>query len=414
MKIAININELTLKQNTGVKVYTREIVNALGQVDKENEYVLYYNDGEQKMEQKFLFHINNNFKIQNSKFKIPLWTYTKFPREIKKDKIDVLFMPIQSTPFFKKPKNIKLVITVHDLASLLFPKQFTFKDRFLLNFHTKRAVKMADKIIVPSEATKKDIIKFYNVDEKKIEVIYHGVAPCHCEGKARSNPESTRANRNVAIGENSNGIAASSCGTPRNDKKYILFVGTIQPRKNIVRLIEAFEKVKTKFIKTKFRRRTNVCSPSGFCLSNYKLIIAGGRGWMADEVYKKAKESKFSDDIEFTGSVSDKELADLYKNAAVFVLPSLYEGFGLPVLEAMSYGVPCIVSDNSSLREIAGHGSEQACLFTTTDSNDIAEKINVLLNDEELRKDLSRRGVENAKKFSWIESAGKTLAVFKK
>ncbi len=368
MKIAININELTLKQNTGVKVYTREIVKALGQVDKENEYLLYAScrDGDlSRLDlSRFDFRDAVNRVSTNSKFNLPFWTYLKFPREIKKDKPDVLFMPIQSTPFLKKPKSIKLVVTVHDLAFLLFPKHFTFKDRFLLNFHTKRAIQMADRIVVPSKATKNDIIKFYGVDGNKIKVIYHGVETRQC-------------------------LVSTTTNNP-----YILFVGSIQPRKNIVRLIEAFEILKS---------RRDEAVP--------RLYIAGGKGWMADEIYKKAKESKFSDDIIFKGSVSDDELADLYKNAAIFVLPSLYEGFGLPVLEAMSYGIPCVISDNSSLSEIAG---DSALLVDAYNPNDIAEKINVLLNDEKLRRDLSHRGVENAGKFSWIKAAEKMAEVFRK
>jgi len=374
MKIAININELNLKQETGVKVYTREIAKALGQVDKENRYILYANCREQK----FLFPTveNSNFKLKIAKSIFPFWTYLKFPREIKKDKPDVLFMPIQATPFFKKPKNIKIVVTVHDLAFLLFPEHFTFKDRFLLNFHTKRAVQMADKIIAPSEATKKDIIKFYGKTfpspslsggEEKIEVVYHGVETRHC---------------------------LVSTATVKNP--YILFVGSIQPRKNIVKLIEAFELLKT--------------SPSpSLSGGELKLIIAGGKGWMADEIYKKAKESKFSDEIIFKGKVNDDELDNLYKNASIFIMPSLYEGFGLPVLEAMSYGVPCVVSDNSSLREIA---NDSALFVDAYDSNDIAEKMSALLNDEKLREDLSHRGIENAKKFTWIRAAEKTRKVF--
>ena len=362
IKIAININELTLKQNTGVKVYTREIVNALGRVDKKNEYLLYANCRDEALPRLYGFDYNN-FKLKISKSLLPFWTYTKFPREIKKDKPDVLFMPIQSTPFLKKPKDIKLVITVHDLAFLLFPKHFTFKDRFLLNFHTKRAVQMADRIIVPSKATKNDIIKFYGVDGNKIKVIYHGVETRQC-----------------------------LVPTEMANKPYILFVGSIQPRKNIIRLIEAFEILKS---------RRDEAVP--------RLYIVGGKGWLADEIYKKAKESKFSDDIIFTGSVSDNKLAELYKNAAIFVLPSLYEGFGLPVLEAMSYGIPCVVSDNSSLSEIA---DDSALLVDAYNPNDIAEKINVLLNDEKLRRDLSHRGVENAGKFSWIKAAEKTARVF--
>ena len=461
MKIAVNINELTLKQNTGVKTYTREIVGALLQIDRENEYILHANCREQK----FLFPTmeNSKFKIQNSKFNLPFWTYAKLPQEIKKDRPDVLFMPIQAVPFFKKPKNLKIVVTVHDLAFLLFPDHFTRKDRFLLNFHTKRAVRMADKIIAPSEATKKDIVKFYGINEDKIKVIWHGVKTsgnssfCHCEEERRSNPEIMRANRNITLSENSNGIATLRYRSARNDNynnsfshPYILFVGSIQPRKNITGLIEAFETVKE-------NRDLHICHSDrsergtsersgGICkretltsnennlkntfypltdpsarsyrrsvgmtvnaLASLKLVICGGRGWMADEIYKRAKESKFSKDIIFTGSVSDEERDEFYKNALIFALPSFYEGFGLPVLEAMSYGVPCVVGDNSSLSEIAGNS---ALLVDANNSADIAEKINLLLSNSELRKDLAQRGIENVKRFSWDKAGEKTLEVF--
>ena len=420
MKIAINTNELTLKQNTGVKVYTHEIVKALGRIDKENEYILYLNCRERK----FSFPTAENFKLKISKSCLPFWTYTKLPQEIKKDRSDILFMPIQAVPFFKKPKNMKIVVTVHDLAFLLFPDHFTRKDRFLLNFHTKRAVKMADKIIVPSEATKRDIIKFYEATlpnpplsggEHKIKVIWHGVSSSKyqvasikqqdkktnnfpprrslsvedCDEQARDPLQSS--NERLQRGEISN------IQYPISNQPYILFVGSIQPRKNTMRLIEAFEKVKE-----------NHSNPLLLRGNNLKLVICGGKGWMADKIYKRAKESKFSGDIIFTGNISDEERNKLYKNALIFAFPSLYEGFGMPVLEAMSYGVPCVVGDNSSLSEIAGGN---ALLVDADNSVDIAEKMNLLLSDSELRKDLSRRGIENAKRFSWDEAAKKTLSV---
>lgn len=375
MKIAININELTLKQDTGVKVYTREIVKALGRIDWKNEYFLYCRDDDLSRLRDD-FNKFKNFEIKSSKSRLPFWTYTKLPQEIKKDQPDILFMPIQAVPFFKKPRNLKIIITVHDLAFLLFPKHFTFKDRFLLNFHTKRAVQMADKIITPSEATKKDIIRFYGIDENKIEVVWHGVES----------------------------IKYQAAGSKQRDKKinnfYILFVGSIQPRKNIIGLIEAFEMVKENLPNSLFQRGNNL-----------KLVICGGKGWLADEIYKRAKESRFSKDIIFTGSVSDEERNKLYKNALIFALPSFYEGFGLPVLEAMSYGIPCVVGDNSSLSEIVG---KNALLVDANNSNDIAEKINLLLANKKLRKDLSQRGIENAKKFNWNKTAEKTLEIFGK
>jgi len=371
MKIAININELTLKQETGVKVYTREIVSALGKIDRENEYILYANWISKTEFNSEISELNSvlenlgNFKIQNSKFNLPFWTYLKLPQEIRRDKPDVLFMPIQSVPFLNKPKNIKIIITVHDLAFLIFPEHFTAKDKFLLNFHTKRAVQMADKIIAPSEATKKDLIKYYKIDENKINVIYHGV---------RKNYQLPTTNYQLQA-------------------PYILFVGQIQPRKNLIRLIEAFE-----FIKEKNKKYPNL-----------KLAIAGGGGWMANKTYEKARKSKFSKDIIFVGKVSNRHLAELYQNALVFVMPSLYEGFGLPVLEAMSYGVPCAVSDNSSLAEIV---DDHGLLFDAYSSGDIAQKISMFLNNDVLRKDFSERSLQNAKKFNWIESARKTLKIF--
>jgi len=377
MRIANNINELTLKRSAGVKTYTYEIVKALAKVDSKNEYSLYLSRKSPTTKELADFYrwfsSSGNFKIKTIDSSFPFWTYTKLPQEIRKDNPDILFMPIQSSPFFRKPEDIKLVVTVHDLAFLIFPDYFTLKDRFLLSFHTKRAVEAADKIIAPSEATKKDIEKFYDVAKDKIEVVYHGA------GVGSLSKESQKSKFELA-------------------EPYILFVGSIQPRKNIVRLIEAFEIVRKG--KKAFRSREK--------LDDIKLVICGDTGWMAEKIYKRAKESEFSKDIIFTGNVYGEELNRLYRNAVIFILPSLYEGFGLPVLEAMSWGVPSIVSDNSSLREIA---SDAALYVDAEDSSDIAEKLSAFLSNDNLRKDFSQRAVRNARKFSWIESAKKTLEV---
>ena len=382
MKISINVNELTLKQETGVKIYTREIVNALGKVDKENDYVLYANCNNRSI----ISPIAGNFRLKMIKSQFPFWTYTKLPQEIKKDKPDILFVPVQTVPFFNKPENMKIVITVHDLAFVYFPDYFTIKDKLLLRFHTKRAIQMADKVIVPSESTKKDIIKFYKTDEDKIKVVYHGI---------RTGLKHTFAN--VNCDENKEIVTMTSLlhdNASRNDDSYILFVGTIQPRKNIIRLIEAFETIKSHKSETS---------------SSLKLMIVGGRGWMADKIYRKAKKSKFSKDIILKGKVSDEDLERLYQNALMFILPSLYEGFGLPILEAMSYGLPCIVSDNSSFIEIV---DDHALLVNPESSDDIAQKIGMFLNNDFLRKDFAQRSLENIKKFSWDKSAKETLEVF--
>lgn len=370
MKIAINVNELTLKENTGVKIYSREIIKAISLIDKENEYILYTS---LPIEAPYSYSAKN-FKLKISKSGFFPWTYTTLPDKIKKDKPDILFMPIQTSPFFKKPENIKIVVTVHDLAFLVFPNHFSSKNKFLLKLHTKRAVEMADRLIVPSISTKKDIIKFYKVEEKKIDVIYHGITSFF-DNSARFNEKEKE--------------------RTKKDKPYILFVGTIQPRKNLIRLIEAFEIVKS----------------ANKNLPNLKLVICGSKGWKANNIYEKAKTSEVSKNIVFLGNVDHDELRELYQNALIFALPSLYEGFGLPVLEAMSYGVPCVVGDNSALSEIA---DDHALLVNAYNSVDIAEKINLFLKNDFLRNDFSQRSVKNAKNFTWSESAKKTLEAFRK
>jgi len=365
MKIAIDANELTLKTNSGVKVYTEELIKELQQIDKRNDYILYTSEEIETLN--FYNHNKDNFSINTRHTNLPFWTYTKLPQEINKDKPDLLFMPIQTVPFIRKPKDIKIVATVHDIAFFIFPNHFTLKDRLLLNFHTKRALKTADIVIAPSSATKEDIIRFYNIKEDKIKIVYHGVRLL--SDRAVSNKNSMS----------------------KNDA-YILFVGSIQPRKNIISLIAAFDKTK---------------KISSF--QHLKLVICGGKGWLSNKTYTAAKKSKFSKDIIFTGSVNNKRLTQLYKNAEIFVMPSLYEGFCLPVVEAMSFGLPCIVSKNSSLAEIA---SDSAMQIDPNNASDIAEKMTLLLKNDYLRNKFSMKGLKRSSKFSWRKSAVEHLKIF--
>ncbi len=364
MKIAIDINELASPFPSGVKVYTEEIIRMLLKIDQSNEYFLYA--------QKEFQSPNGNWNSKVLKWPFPFWTYTRLAWEIRKQKPDILFMPIQSVPFLAfNPKKIKIVATVHDLAFLKFPEHFTFKDKLLLNWHTKRAVKMADKIIVPSRATKNDLIDLYKVKSEKIKVIYHGYKKVY------------------SVTSKGTKFCALTISAP-----YIFFVGTIQPRKNIVNLVKAFEIFKSRHFSS---------------AKNYKLIIAGGKGWLWRETFKKIKESSVRQDIILTGAVSSQELANLYSRAKVFILPSLYEGFGLPILEAFSYGVPVIASNNSSLSEIVG---EAGLLINSENSDAIAEAIKKAIENNDLRDDLIKKGKRRLFDFSWEKSAEEHLKVF--
>ena len=371
MKIAIDVNELTSFSPSGVKTYTKEIVGALLEVDRENEYFLC---AQKDVSKEFRFSVGdrNSCFLKILKWPLPFWTYVRFAWEIKKQKPDVLFMPIQTAPFLIfKPKKVKIIITIHDLAFLKFPNHFTFKNKVLLNWHTRRAIKMADKIIVPSRATKNDLVDLCKIKVNKIAVIYHG--------------------------HKKNYYAASKdtkfCVPTTNH--YILFVGTIQPRKNIINLIKAFEIFK----------KTYNLQPT-----TYKLVIAGGKGWLWKKTLERVKKSPVKKDIILTGAVSDQELAELYSKAKVFVLPSLYEGFGLPILEAFAYDVPVIAADNSSLSEIVGNAG---LLVNSGNPREITKAIKKIVGNDDLRNDLIKKGKERLKDFSWEKSARKHLGVFR-
>jgi glycosyltransferase involved in cell wall biosynthesis len=367
MKIAINANELCQPQTNGVKIYTYNILKYLAK--KKFTTTIYY---QKKIEKKWNIE-NANLKHKLIKWPFLFWTHFRLPFELWRDRPDVFFTPIQTIPFFLP--ECKIIVTIHDLAFLKFPNDFTFKDRLKLLWNTKRAVKKAKKIIVPSQATKNDIIKYYKIDSEKIKVIYHGFTSCQ--------------------------LPVASC---QQVNKYILFIGTIQPRKNIQGLIEAFEILKDSIQHPRLQR----CSICGQAASNIRLIITGSKGWLWKKVFKKASESKYKEDIIFTGPVSSKKLLELYQNAEVFVLPSFYEGFGLPILEAMANGVPVIAGNNSSMIEIVG---EAGILINPYNPKEITEAIKKIIQDKNFKEKLVEKGLKQAKKFTWEKCAEKTIKV---
>ena len=390
MLIAINANELCTPGVNGVKYYTYNLLKALIDLDSKNKFVLYSKSKFQeefRLEiskkrpgsfsqnidfrgKKFKKELDKNFFHKVIKWRLPFWTYTRFPLELRRIKPDVLFMPIQAVPFFLP--RCRAVVVVHDLAFLKFPDDFTFKDRLKLSFHTRRAVKCATRIIVPSEATKKDIIKYYGVEPRKIRVIYHG------QSKVKSQKSKVK-----SISQNSK----------FKNTKYILFVGAIQPRKNIQGLIKAFEIFNTKYkiLNTK-----------------YKLVIAGPKGWLYKDIFEKARKSKYAKDIIFTGQISREELSEIYRNAEVFVLPSFYEGFGLTILEAMAEGIPVIASNVSSIPEVVG---DAGVLVNPYKVDEIAEAIYKIITDNDLRNKLIQKGFKQVQKFSWEKCGKETIEV---
>lgn len=293
-----------------------------------------------------------------------LWTLIGLSRKLKNYKLDVFFSLTHYLPLFTSSPS---VISILDVSYLYFPDLFKKKDLYKLKFWGGYSIKKAKKIITISNSSKNDIIKMYKVNSDKIAVVYPGV---------KEKLSSKDRDLNMTDLKEKFGISSP----------FILFVGTLQPRKNIVRLIEAFSKLN----------------------SDLELVIVGKKGWQFEEILNAPKKYDVENKVKFLESVTDEDLPSLYKNAVCFCLPSLYEGFGLPVLEAMQYGCPVVTSNVSSLPEAAG---EAAVYFDPENVEDITKALQSVADDEQLRSKLIKLGYEQVKKFSWEKTAKETLKV---
>lgn len=369
MKIAIQAADLDAKRIDGTRVYILNLLKNFGKLDNSSKFFIYHKEAFNPELEPPRYA---NYKIKEIPFSF-WWTQLRFAFEIWKDKPNVLWMPMQTLPFFKRRK-LKTVITIHDLAFKYFPEYFTSKDLRRLNFFSDYAIENSDKIIAVSGSTKQDILKFYpKIKKDKIKVIYHGCDETNF-AKDRNMEKEKKLLDKLGI-----------------NKKYLLYVGAIQPRKNLQTLVDAFEKVK----------KEN---------SDLQLVLGGEKAWMSDGVLNSVENSSFKNDIIITHRLGFEDIGDLMRGAEIFIFPSYYEGFGLPVLEAFAAKVPVITSKNSSLTEVGGNG---ALYFDAASSDELTEKIKKVLDDKNLRNDMIKRGQDQLRNFSWIKCARETLEYLK-
>ena len=282
--------------------------------------------------------------------------------------VDIIHSNANVAPLLAKSR---LVFTLFDTTIYIYPELHTQANYNLVNRNLHNAARYASAIIAISEQSRRDFQRFLHVPDDRITVIY-GAAD------ERFHPAIPR--EEIERVKRAHGI----------DSEYILSVGTTEPRKNILRLVSAFRSLLKRGLK-------------------YKLVIAGERGWLSDPLYEFVEQERLKERVLFTGYVNDRDLPSLYAGATVFAFPSLYEGFGLPVVEAMACGAPTITSNRSSLPEVAG---DAALLVDPEDEGQIKEALQRLLEDEALRQELSRRAIEQSKKFSWDQSARQALKVY--
>jgi glycosyltransferase involved in cell wall biosynthesis len=368
MIIGIDGNEANNAKRVGIGEYAYELIKRLAETDKKHcRFVIYLKD--QPLDDMPTPSENVSYKIFGPR---KMWTQFALPARLylENKKPHVFFSPSHYAP---RISPVPTVISVMDLSYLHFPELFNKSDLMQLKNWTAYSVRNAKKIITISKSSMSDIIEEYGVPKDKVVVSYPGIKPVD-----------TLTPHIYAMNE-----LQQKYKIP---EKYVLFVGTLQPRKNIARLIEAFSML---------IKEEKIASDTG-------LVIVGKKGWLYDEILSAPEKFEIQKKVHFVDFVTNEDLALLYQHAQVFVLPSLYEGFGLPVLEAMKYNCPVITSKVSSLPEVGG---DAAVYIDPEDVKDIAEKVEKVLNDSKMRKSMIEKGKEQVKKFSWDKSARETLAI---
>lgn len=368
MRIGIDARMYSTKF-TGIGRYVYELTENLFKIDKQNEYVLFFNQPE------YDTFVSPHPRIEKVLVNSPHYSVseqTTFLKALYASKLDLMHFTHFNAPIlYLKPS----IVTIHDLTLSFYPgkKMNSSLHRTAYNFTLKSAVKKAKKVIAVSENTKKDLVDVTKIPESKIKVIYEGVNEEFFPIKDQDR--------------------AYKCALKyKIDRPYILYTGVWRSHKNLVRLIKAFHILKTEF---------------GL---NHYLVITGRPDPLYSEVQHEAAAMQLEDDIIFTGLVPEKDLVSLYCTSEAYVFPSLYEGFGLPVLEAMKCGTPVICSNTSCLPEIAG--PENAVFFDPKSPVDIANKIYETVTNSQLKDQLIKKGFEHVKKFSWPKMAQETFDLY--
>jgi len=364
MLIGIDASRSVAAQRTGTENYSLYLIRSLLAMDQCHRYRLYFNQSPSAR----LFEVSEH--VQRVEIPFPrLWTHMRLSWEMVGCAPDILFIPAHVLPLVHPRRS---VVTVHDLGYVHYPEAHTRRARWYLDWSTRYNARHAAHVIADSQATRSDLMCHCHVPESKISVVYPG-------GGSRLEPV-TEAGKLSAVKR-------------RYDipDRYLLYVGTIHPRKNLQRLVEAFDLL--------------IQSPD---LNDLSLVIAGKKGWLYKSIFQRTKNLGLGNRVIFPGYVESDDLPALMSAAVAFVLPSLFEGFGLPAWEAMTCGTPVVCSNVSALPEVVG---DAALLVDPLDVRGLAEAMRRIVTNEMLRRELRRRGFEQAARFSWERCAREVLDV---
>jgi glycosyltransferase involved in cell wall biosynthesis len=363
MRIGIDAHMVGSRE-TGNETYCLGLIEGLEQIEDHNQYMVYLTSPS------VLPSVNGHGRLLRRMLRrgSSAWRLLMgFAQASRSDRLDVLHVTY-NVPFFTR---CPLVVSVHDISYVHFPEFFSKRDLRLLGAYVPYSVKRARHVLTLSESAAQDIERVYGVPRSKISVV-----PLAARAPYTGMAEPTR----VSYMRETYGLS----------EPYILAVGNLQPRKNLLRLVEAVAQLPA-------------------WASDLKLAVVGKAQWKESDIYRRVTELGLNDRVVFTGYVSDEDLALLYHGSLALVYPSLYEGFGLPILEAMSCGTPVICSNTSSMPEVAG---DAAIMIDPLNVGELADAIGSVAQSNSLREQLRHRGFARASSFSWLKTARQTLKVY--
>lgn len=369
MIIGIDASRAVKFFKTGTEYYSLRIIQELIQLSKTDIFQLYIPKSLPSS-----FKLTSNTQVKTMPFP-RLWSQIRLSFEVKLNPPDILFEPAHTIPVFH---SRPVVITLHDLGFKYFPELYTPFERLYHNFSMDFSAQQADKIIAVSQATARDIVKFYPQTKSKIQVIYHGYDKKYYFQATKETPHKIK-----------------------KHQPYFYFIGRLERKKNIEFLIQVFEnfKEKTKSLPAERRRK-------------HKLVLAGRPGYGFLELKEQIRNlpSWIKQDILLLGYINEKEAGLWMRNAEIFLFPSLFEGFGMPLLEAMASGAPVIASNSTSIPEVVG---EAGILLAPRNKKEWVTNIQKLLGDSRLKRRLIEKGLKRAKDFSWKKAGQETFQVIK-
>jgi glycosyltransferase involved in cell wall biosynthesis len=365
-------------QRAGIGRYARGIVSGLARQRAEHSFVLLVTGGEadaSALGQDYAPAPGARFRVRQLPLSQKWWTILwhrlrlPLPVDVLTGPVDVFHSPDYVLPPVRRAKK---VVTIHDLSFLRYPEGAEPSLRRYLSAVVPRCAKEADVVLADSESTRQDVVELLGLPSEKVEVVYPGVDHRFTEAQEREALEAVKELYRLSY-------------------PFILSVGTLEPRKNLIVLLKAYSMLKDRYHLP------------------HRLVIVGGKGWLYEGIFRRVEQLSLTEEVVFLGFVRDEYLPGLYSLADVLAFPSLYEGFGLPPLEAMACGTPVVTSDRSSLPEVVG---EAGLMVPADDPEALAEAIGQVLDDSRLREGLVGRGLARAAEFSWEATGKKLLATY--